>query len=60
MGQANVRRWSDDLLELVSRDEDVFDVERLASHHLPLKDAPEAYRMFRDKADDCIKVGLRP
>lgn len=60
MGQANVRRWSDDLLEMVSRDEDIFDVERLASHHLPLEDAPEAYRMFRDKADDCIKVVLRP
>jgi threonine dehydrogenase-like Zn-dependent dehydrogenase len=50
MGQANVRRWSDQLLELVSRAEDVFDVERLACHHLPLNDAPDAYTMFRDKA----------
>ncbi len=60
MGQANVRRWSDQLLGLVSRDEDVFDVERLVSHHLPLDAAPEAYRMFRDKADGCIKVVLHP
>ena len=60
MGQANVRRWSDHLLELVSRDDDVFDVERLASHHLPLEDAPDAYRMFRAKTHDCIKVVLHP
>jgi threonine dehydrogenase-like Zn-dependent dehydrogenase len=60
MGQANVRRWTDHLLELVSQDEDIFDVERLASHHLPLDDAPQAYRMFRDKEDDCIKVVLHP
>lgn len=60
MGQANVRRWSDQLLELVSRDEDVFDVEGLATHHLPLEDAADAYSMFRDKADGCIKVVLQP
>lgn len=59
MGQANVRRWTDHLLRLVSRD-DVFDVERLASHHLPLEDAPDAYRMFRAKTHDCIKVVLHP
>ena len=60
MGQANVRRWSDHLLELVSREDDVFDVEGLATHHLPLDEAPDAYRMFRDKDDGCIKVVLRP
>ncbi len=60
MGQANVRRWTDTLLELVSQDDDVFDVERLATHHLPLEDGPDAYRMFRAKTQDCIKVVLHP
>ena len=60
MGQANVRRWSDHLFGLLSRDEDVFGVESLPSHHLPLDEAPEAYRKFRDKEDGFIKVVLQP
>lgn len=46
MGQANVRRWTDDLFTLLEADEDPFGVESLASHHLPLSKGPEAYRMF--------------
>lgn len=60
MGQANVRRWTDHLFSLLSQDEDAFDVERLPTHLVPLEDAPEAYRAFRDKADGCIKVVLKP
>ncbi|HSN12778.1 MAG TPA: glutathione-dependent formaldehyde dehydrogenase, partial [Propionibacteriaceae bacterium] len=59
-GQANVRRWTDDLLQIVSADDDVLDLERLATHHLPLEDAPDAYRMFRAKSQDCVKVVLHP
>lgn len=60
MGQANVRRWTDELLETVSRDPGTFDVEGLATHHLPLSEAPQAYRTFRDKEDGCIKVVMHP
>lgn len=60
MGQANVRRWTDELFDLLCAVEDVFSVETLASHHLPLEQAPEAYRKFRDKQDGCIKVVLHP
>jgi hypothetical protein len=28
----------------------------LATHRLPLEQAPDGYRMFRAKADCCIKV----
>jgi threonine dehydrogenase-like Zn-dependent dehydrogenase len=60
MGQANVHRWSDELLELVSQDADVFDVEGLATHHLSLEQAVEGYEMFKEKTDGCIKVVLNP
>jgi threonine dehydrogenase-like Zn-dependent dehydrogenase len=60
MGQANVRRWSDDILGLLQDDEDVLGVESFATHHLPLEDAPEAYRKFRDKEDGMVKVVFTP
>ena len=34
--------------------------EKLITHRLPLDDAPQAYRMFRDKQDGCVKVVLKP
>ena len=30
------------------------------THRLPLEEAPEAYKTFRDKKDGCIKVVLKP
>ena len=60
MGQANVRRWSDDILALLQQDEDVLGVETFATHHLPLEEAPEAYRSFRDKQDGMVKVVFTP
>lgn len=60
MGQANVRRWTDELLGVIERHDDVLDLENLATHRVPLDKAPEAYDMFNDKADGCIKVVLKP
>ena len=60
MGQANVRRWSDRLFDLLSQDDDVFGVESLPTHRLPLEEGPEAYKTFKDKEDGCIKVVLKP
>jgi threonine dehydrogenase-like Zn-dependent dehydrogenase len=59
MGQANVRRWVDDLLPLVT-ERDVLHVEDLATHHVPLDDAPSAYAMFQQKRDGAIKVVFQP
>jgi threonine dehydrogenase-like Zn-dependent dehydrogenase len=59
MGQANVRRWVDQILPLLS-DEDVLGVEDFATHHVPLTDAPRAYEMFQKKEDGCFKVLLKP
>ena len=60
MGQANVKRWIDDLLPLVSGDDDPLGVEDLASHRLPLDAAPDAYAMFQEKRDGATKILLQP
>lgn len=60
MGQCHVKRWTDELLELVSGAEDVLDLENLATHRVPLEDAPDAYETFQKKEDGCIKVVLTP
>ncbi len=60
MGQANVRRWIDDLLPLVCGDDDPLGVESFATHHLPLADASHAYEIFQKKQDGAFKVLLRP
>ncbi|HKH17367.1 MAG TPA: alcohol dehydrogenase catalytic domain-containing protein [Solirubrobacteraceae bacterium] len=60
MGQANVKRWIDDIMPLVSGDGDPLGVESFASHKLPLEAAPEAYARFQRKLDDHFKVLLQP
>jgi threonine dehydrogenase-like Zn-dependent dehydrogenase len=59
MGQANVKRWVPDILPLLT-DEDPLGVDTFATHHLPLDDAPAAYRMFQEKKDGAVKVVFRP
>lgn len=60
MGQCHVRRWTGELLEIASRSEDVLGLESLATHHVSLDEAPDAYKMFQEKKDGCIKVVLKP
>ena len=60
MGQCHVRRWSDDLLDLVSGADDVLGLESLATHRAPLEAAPDLYRTFQEKNDACLKVVLQP
>jgi len=60
MGQANVKRWIDDLMPLVTDDADPLDVENLATHRVPLTDAPHMYEVFQKKQDGAIKVVLKP
>jgi threonine dehydrogenase-like Zn-dependent dehydrogenase len=60
MGQAHVKRWIDDVLPIVSADDDPLGTEDLATHHLPLAEAPAAYEHFQAKTDGTIKVLLQP
>ncbi len=60
MGQANVRRWVDDLMPLVSADDDPLGVDDFATHRLPLDEAPHAYEIFQKKEDGAFKILLQP
>jgi threonine dehydrogenase-like Zn-dependent dehydrogenase len=60
MGQANVRRWTDDILPFLDGDRDPLGVEDFATHHVPLADAPAAYETFQKKDDDAFKVVFQP
>jgi threonine dehydrogenase-like Zn-dependent dehydrogenase len=60
MGQCHVRRWVDEIMPLLSGDDDPLGVEDLRTHRLPLDDAPHGYDIFQNKADGCIKVVLAP
>jgi threonine dehydrogenase-like Zn-dependent dehydrogenase len=58
MGQTHVHRYLRPLLERIRARE--IDPSFIVSHRLPLSAAPEAYRMWNDKADDCTKIVLDP
>lgn len=60
MGQAHVKRWVDDIMPLLTGDDDPLGVDDLVTHRVPLEDAPAAYDMFKKKEDGCIKVVLKP
>ena len=60
MGQAHVKRWIGDLMPLVEDDDDPLGVEDLATHVMPLAEAPKAYETFQKKQDGAIKMVLQP
>jgi threonine dehydrogenase-like Zn-dependent dehydrogenase len=59
MGQANVKRWVDDVMPLLT-DDDPLGVDSFATHRLPLEEAPQAYEMFQKKKDGAVKILLSP
>ena len=59
MGQANVKKWVDDIMPLLT-DDDPLGVDDFASHVLPLEEAPNAYEIFQKKLDGAVKVMLKP
>jgi threonine dehydrogenase-like Zn-dependent dehydrogenase len=60
MGQANVKHWVDDIMPLLTDAADPLGVEDLATHKLPLDQAPHGYEIFQKKQDNAIKVLLTP
>ena len=57
-GQAPVQKYIDELIGILDRDE--IKLHDIITHRLPLEQAPNAYKIFRDKEDNCVKVVLRP
>jgi threonine dehydrogenase-like Zn-dependent dehydrogenase len=60
MGQANVRRWTDDILPLLTGDDDPLGVEDFATHRIPIDEAPSAYETFQRKEDGMVKTLIQP
>ena len=58
MGQTHVLKYIPDLLKRIEEEE--VDPAFLITHRGTLEDAPEFYRTFRDKKDDCIKCVMTP
>jgi S-(hydroxymethyl)glutathione dehydrogenase/alcohol dehydrogenase len=59
MGQANVKRWVDDIMPLLG-DDDPLGVDDFATHRVPLEEAPTAYENFQKKTDGTVKVVFKP
>ena len=57
-GQTHMQRYLHPLLELVEKKK--IDLSCVITHRVPLSEAPQAYAMFAEKTDGCIKVVLDP
>jgi threonine dehydrogenase-like Zn-dependent dehydrogenase len=57
-GQTHVQRYLQPLLERVQKGE--IDPSFVITHRMKLEEAPQAYDLFLNKRDECIKVVLTP
>ena len=57
-GQTHMQRYLKPLLKKIEEGE--IDPSFVITHHARLAEAPEMYKKFRDKQDNCIKVVLHP
>jgi threonine dehydrogenase-like Zn-dependent dehydrogenase len=57
-GQTHMMRYMKPLLDRIQKGE--IDPTFIISHRVPITDAPQMYRTFNDKQDECSKVVLDP
>jgi threonine dehydrogenase-like Zn-dependent dehydrogenase len=57
-GQTHVHRYMEPLADMVQ--DGRIDPTFIITHRMQLDEAPEGYRLFRDKQDECVKVVMRP
>ncbi|MCD2323710.1 glutathione-dependent formaldehyde dehydrogenase [Sphingomonas sp. IC-56] len=57
-GQTHVQKYLPKLLEMIGNKE--LDTTFLISHRLPLEQAPDGYKMFKNEQNSCTKVVLKP
>ena len=53
-----MKKFYHKLLQMI--EDGTIDPSFVITHRMKLDDAPEAYRMFREKEDGCIKVVMTP
>jgi len=58
MGQTHMHKYMQPLLERVQAGD--IDPSYIITHRISLDEAPEAYKTFRDKKDNCVKVVIKP
>ncbi len=58
MAQTPVQHYLPGLMQRIEKGE--FDPSFVITHRAPLEQGPELYKKFRDKADGCIKVVMKP
>jgi threonine dehydrogenase-like Zn-dependent dehydrogenase len=58
MGQTHVHRYLKPLFDRIANNE--VDPSFIVSHVFPLDSAPDAYEIFKHKADGCVKVVMKP
>jgi threonine dehydrogenase-like Zn-dependent dehydrogenase len=57
-GQCHVQRYMKPLLQRIENGD--IDPSFIITHRMSLDEAPEAYDLFKNKQDDCVKVVLTP
>ena len=58
MGQTHVHKYLPTLLRHI--EQGTIDPSFVITHRVALDEAPEMYRTFREKQDDCVKVVMKP
>ena len=56
-GQTHMQRYMKPLLKKI--EDGQIDPSFVITHRIPIDEAPEAYKTFRDKKDGCIKVVIK-
>jgi len=57
-GQTHVHRYLKPLLAMIERGD--IDPSFVVTHRMRLDEAPQGYKIFREKQDHCIKIVLKP
>ena len=57
-GQTHVQRYLEPLMRKIENGE--IDPSFLITHKIKLEDGPDAYKMFQEKKDGCVKVVINP
>lgn len=57
-GQTHVHKYMRPLLKRIENGE--IDPTFVITHHMPLSEAPNGFKIFNEKQDECIKIVLKP